>query len=363
VFDANWELDVFGGIRRSIEAADRTVEAAEADRDAVLVSLMAEVGLEYVSYRSLQQRILLANENLKAQQETLGLTRRLFDAGLAPELDVTRAAAQVATTASAIPVLELQAAQSTHRLGVLIGQLPMMLREELAPIGPIPNAPALVGIGLPSELLLRRPDVGRSERQLAAATADIAVARSDLFPRFNILGVAALQSLKGSDLFEWQSRLLSIAPSITWAVFQGGAIRANIALKTATQEELLAAYEGIVLQAFQEVEDALVGFARQQDARTQLEAAVRADARAAELARNLYAQGLTDFLTVLVAEQALYTSQDSLAQSQRDVALNLVALYKAVGGGWEVVPSWRERNPGARGCQAYRCTPRAGAVI
>ena len=273
----------------------------------------------------------------RAQQETLGLTRRLFNAGLAPELDVIRAAAQVATTASAIPVLELQAAQSTHRLGVLIGQLPMMLREELAPIGPIPNAPPLVGIGLPSELLLRRPDVGRSERQLAAATADIAVARSDLFPRFNILGVAALQSLKGSDLFEWQSRLLSIGPSITWPVFQGGAIRANIALKSATQEELLAAYEGIVLQAFQEVEDALVGFARQQDVRTQLEAAVRADARAAELARNLYAQGLTDFLTVLVAEQALYTSQDSLAQSQRDVALNLVALYKAVGGGWEVV--------------------------
>src|SRR5207237_1432212 len=175
-FDANWEVDVFGGNRRAVEAADASVQAAEDDRNAVLVSLLGEVGLEYVSYRSLQQRIALANQNVSAQQATLDLTRRLFNAGLAPELDVQRAAAQVATTASTIPLLEQQAAQAMHVLGVLIGQPPMMLREELTAVGPIPKPPAQVAVGLPSELLLRRPDVARSERQLASQTAQIGVA-------------------------------------------------------------------------------------------------------------------------------------------------------------------------------------------
>jgi outer membrane protein, multidrug efflux system len=334
-FDANWEVDVFGGNRRSVEAADASVEAAEDERNAVLVSLMGEVGVEYVTYRSLQQRIALATQNLAAQQGTLDLTRRLFNAGLAPELDVQRAAAQVATTASTIPLLEQQAAQVMHALGVLIGQPPMTLQPELAAVGPIPKPPAQVAVGLPSELLLRRPDVARSERQLAAQTAEIGVATRDLFPRFFISGAASLQSVRGSDFFDWESRLLSLGPSVSWPIFEGGRIQANIALQTATQQELLAAYEAVVLQAFQDVEDALVAFSHEQAARAQLEAAVRANARATDLARRLYGQGLTDFLTVLVAEQSLFTSQDTLAQSERDVALELVALYKAVGGGWE----------------------------
>jgi len=278
---------------------------------------------------------VLAQQNVAVQQGTLDLTRRLFNAGLAPELDVQRAAAQLATTASTIPLLEQQAAQAMHALGILIGQPPMTLADELTAVGPIPKPPAKVGVGLPSELLLRRPDVARSERQLAAQTAQIGVATRDLFPRFFITGVASLQSVRSSDFFDWQSRLLSIAPSVSWPVFEGGRIRANIALQTATQQEALAAYEGAVLQAFQDVEDALVAFSHEQATRAQLQDAVRANRRAAELARNLYSQGLTDFLTVLVAEQSVFTSQDTLAQTERDVALQLVALYKAVGGGWE----------------------------
>jgi len=343
-FDANWEVDVFGGNRRAVEAADASVEAAEDDRNAFLVSLMGEVGLEYVTYRSLQQRIALANQNLAAQQGTLDLTRRLFSAGLAPELDVQRAAAQVATTASTIPLLVQQAAQAMHALSVLIGEPPMTLREELAAVGPIPKPPAQVAVGLPSELLLRRPDVARSERQLAAQTAEIGVATRDLFPRFFITGAASLQSVRSSDFFDWQSRLLSIAPSVSWQIFSGGRIRGNIALQTATQHEFLAAYEAAVLQAFQDVEDALVAFSHEQATRAQLEDAVRANERAADLARQAYAQGLTDFLTVLVAEQSVFTSQDTLAQTQRDVALQLVALYKAVGGGWEAAPPMREAS-------------------
>ena len=341
-FDANWEVDVFGGNRRSVEAADASVEAAEDDRNAVVVSLMAEVGLEYVTYRSLQQRIALANQNVTAQQGTLDLTRRLFNAGLAPELDVQRAAAQVATTASTIPILEQQAAQAMHALGILIGQPPMTLQQELAAVGPIPKPPAQVAVGLPSELLLRRPDVARSERQLASQTARIGVATRDLFPRFFISGAASLQSVRGSDFFDWESRLLSIGPSVSWPIFEGGRIRANIALQTAAQQELFAAYEGVVLQAFQDVEDALVAFSHEQATRAQLEEAVRANQRAAELARNLYRQGLTDFLTVLVAEQSVFTSQDTLAQTERDVALEVVALYKAVGGGWDAAATARE---------------------
>jgi len=334
-FDANWEVDVFGGNRRAVEAADASVEAAENDRNAFLVSLMGEVGLEYVTYRSLQQRIALANQNLGAQQKTLDLTRRLFGAGLAPELDVQRAAAQVATTASTIPLLVQQAAQAMHALSVLIGEPPMTLRDELAAVGPIPKPPAQVAVGLPSDLLLRRPDVARSERLLAAQTAEIGVATRDLFPRFFISGAASLQSVRSSDFFDWQSRLLSIAPSVSWQIFSGGRIRGNIALQTATQHELLAAYQAALLQAFQDVEDALVAFSNEQATRAQLEDAVRSNERAADLARQAYAQGLTDFLTVLVAEQSVFTSQDTLAQTQRDVALQLVALYKAVGGGWE----------------------------
>ncbi|HTO68642.1 MAG TPA: efflux transporter outer membrane subunit, partial [Myxococcota bacterium] len=299
-FDANWELDVFGGNRRAVEAADASLEATERDRDAVLVSLLGEVGLEYVTYRSLQQRIALTERNLDAQQKTLELTQRLFGAGLAPELDVQRAAAQVATTAAAIPPLEEQAAQALHGLAVLTGAMPMVLAPELAETKPIPKPPPQVAVGLPSELLLRRPDVARAERQLASQTAEIGVATRDLFPRFFLSGLGGLQSIKSKDFFEWESLATSFGPSVTWPIFQGGRIKANIAFQTEAQQELLAAYREAVLVAFQDVEDALVAFSRQQAARDRLADAVTANKRASELARNLYAQGLTDFLTVLV---------------------------------------------------------------
>lgn len=218
----------------------------------------------------------------------------------------------------------------------------MTLGEELAAVGPIPKPPAEVAVGLPSELLLRRPDVARSERQLAAQTAEIGVATRDLYPRFFITGAAGLQSVHASDFFDWESRALSVGPSVSWQILSGGRIRANIALQTATQQELLAAYQAAVLQAFQDVEDALVAFSHEQATRAELQEAVRANQRAADLARQAYAQGLTDFLTVLVAEQNVFSSQDTLAQTERDVALQLVALYKAVGGGWEPAATAQE---------------------
>lgn len=348
-FDAAWELDVFGGNRRAVEAAEALVQASELNWAAVLVTLLGEVGGDYVNYRSLQQRILIANHNVKTQQDTLALTRRLFAAGLATDLDVARAESQVATTESTIPLFTAQAHKTMHALGVLLGQPPMVLAPELASVAPIPLGPAIVEVGIPSELLLRRPDLRRSERQLAAATASIGVAVRDLYPRFFVTGFGALQSISGSSLFDWASRAGSIGPSISWIAFDAGLTRATISLRTAQEQELLAAYRSVVLQAFQEVEDALVAYDQDQKRRDDLARATDSNQRAADLAVRLYAQGLTDFLSVLQAQFNLFASQDALAQSERDIALDLVALYKALGGGWQSAPATPVDNSAAAG--------------
>ena len=337
-FDASWELDVFGGNRRAVESAQASLEASQFDWASVLVTLMGEVGSNYVTYRTLQQRIRIATDNVKTQQDTLALTRRLFAAGLATDLDVARAEAQVATTESTIPQLTAQAHEVMHFLGVLLAEPPMALAQDLAPVGRIPTGPSMVEVGIPSDLLLRRPDLRSSERQLAAATADIGVAVRDLYPRFFVTGFGALESVKASTVFDWPSRAASIGPSVSWTVFDAGMIRATINLRTAQQEQLLAAYRSVVLQAFQEVENALVAYAEDQKSRDDLATATAANQRAADLARQLYIQGLTDFLSVLQAQFNLFTSQDALAQSEGDIALDLVALYKALGGGWEPAP-------------------------
>jgi len=334
-FDASWELDVFGGNRRAVEAANAQLEAVQFQWDAVLVTLLGEVGSNYVTYRSLQQRIRIANENVKTQHDTLELTQRLFAAGLATDLDVARAESQVATTESAIPQLTAQARQAMHRLSVLLGQPPMTLADELAPVGPIPEGPPAADVGMPSDVLRQRPDVRSAERIVAAATAEIGVAVRDLYPRFFISGLGALQSVSASDLFTWGSRALSIGPSISWIAFDAGLTRATIALRTAQQQEQVAAYRSTVLQAFEEVEDAMVAYAEEQVRRDDLATAVKANQRAADRAVQLYKQGLTDFLSVLQAQLNLFTSEDEFTQSRRDIALDLVALYKALGGGWQ----------------------------
>ena len=221
-----------------------------------------------------------------------------------------------------------------------------------------------MAVGLPSELLLRRPDVARSERQLAAQTAEIGVATRDLFPRFFITGVASLQSVRACDFFDWQSRLLSIGPSISWQIFSGGRIRANIALQTATQQELLAAYEAAVLQAFQDVEDALVAFSHEQATRAQLEDAVRANAarrRPRAAARTARASPTSSPCSS--RSNRVFTSQDTLAQTERDVAIQLVALYKAVGGGWDAAATLRGCQPRAMMSPDARVSIRASSAM
>jgi multidrug efflux system outer membrane protein len=335
-FDASWEIDVFGGNRRAVEAANADIAAAVEDQRDVLVTLLAEVARNYVDLRGFQRQIAVARENLQAQQQTLELTRNRLRGGVSTELDVAQAQAQVATTASQIPTLEAGARQAIHRLGVLAGAHPMTLAAELSPPKAIPQPPPEVPVGMPSELLRRRPDIRRAERQLAATVARVGSATADLFPKFSLTGSLGLQSSKFTNLFEWGSRFWSIGPSVSWPIFDAGRIRGNIAVQNAREEQAVATYEQSVLTALQEVEDALVNYAKEESRRRTLADAADANRRAVDLANQLYAAGRTDFLSVLQAQRDLYASQDALIQSTRSVSTNLITLYKSLGGGWQV---------------------------
>lgn len=338
-FDASWEIDVFGGVRREIEAANADLAAEIENRRDVLVTLLAEVARNYVELRASQRQVVIARANLTAQQETLDLTRVRFDAGLVSDLDVARAEAQVETTASQIPELEASARQSIHLLSVLLGQAPNALTGELLQDTPIPQSPPEVPVGLPSDLLRRRPDVRRAERQLAAATARIGVATADLFPKFSLTGFLGLQSSKINTLTNSGSRNWSILPGVSWPVLDFGRIRSNIGVQNAREEQSLVLYEQTILTSLQEVEDALVSFSQNRIEREKLAGAVDANRRAVDLANQLYKQGLTDFLSVLQVQRDLFASEDALVQSDRDITSDFVALYKALGGGWEMEAS------------------------
>lgn len=335
-FDAAWEIDLFGGVRRAVEAAEADIAASVEDRRSIQVTLLAEVARNYIDLRRIQKQIATARANIESQQETLELTRARFNAGLNTGLDVARAEAQVATSFSQIPALEISLRQTIHRLGVLLGEEPGALSDALSKPLPIPAPPAEVVVGLPSELLRRRPDIRRAERQLAAATARIGVATADLFPRFSLTGAFGLQSATLRDLPEGGSRFFSIGPTLRWPIFAGGRIRANIAVENAREEEAWAEYERTLLLSLEEVENALVAYAREQDRRQSLREAVAANRRAVEIGNELFIRGLANFLDVLESERSLFASESQLDQSEAAVSANLVALYKALGGGWEI---------------------------
>jgi outer membrane protein, multidrug efflux system len=334
-FDANWEIDVFGRVRRSVEAADATVEATVEDRRDVLVTLLGEVARNYIDLRGFQRQLAVARANLKTQQDTLELTQVRFQAGLASDLDVAQQEAQLNTTAAQVPTLESSLKQAAYGLDVLLGLQPGTLWNELAKETAIPNLPPEVLVGLPSELLRRRPDIRRAERQLAAATAQVGAATADLFPKFSLTGIAGLQSVSASDWLSRGSRFWSIGPTISWPVFDAGRIRATIEIRNAQQEQALTQYEKSILSAFQDVETALVNYANEQVRYRSLTDAVAANRRAVTMANELYIRGLNDFLNVLDTQRSLYVTESALTQSQATMATNLVALYKALGGGWE----------------------------
>ncbi|MBF0480866.1 MAG: efflux transporter outer membrane subunit [Desulfovibrionaceae bacterium] len=336
--DAVWELDLFGGQRRQVEAAGAGVAAAvENIRDAQ-VSAAAEVALDYVTLRGYQRQIAVAKDTLAAQQATAAIIRRQKDAGFASALDAASAEATALTTQALIPVLETSARQTIHALSLLLARPPADLVGRLSGDGPQPSAPASLPVGVPSDLLRRRADIREAEAQLHAATAQIGVAVADFFPSFSLTGNVGWSNNLLGLWWAAASRSFSFGPSISWPIFQGGAIQANVRLQEALKDQAYLAYQKTVLTAFQDVENALVALGQEQLRRRALTQAVAANRKAVDLSLVLYAAGQTDFLSVLTAQRALYVNEDALAQSERNVATCLIALYKALGGGWESLP-------------------------
>jgi len=337
-FDAGWEIDLFGGIRRGAEAADADVQAeVEACRN-VLVTLAAEVARNYIDLRASQERIAIARQNLEAQQQTAELTRELFRGGVEGGLPVARAEAQVKATASDIPLLEASARQLIHGLGILLGREPAALLQELSSASSIPPVPPSVPVGVPSDLLRRRPDIRRAEVEIRAATARIGVATAELYPKLELSGALGARA---DDLSSWSSplsRFWSLGPSVTWKLFDNDRTLSDIALKEALQEQTIVAYRQTVLAALQDVENALIASEKESERRELLGDAVAANRRAVELATKLYSEGQTNFLDVLDAQRSLYASEDALVQSTRSLSTHFVALYKSLGGGWQTRP-------------------------
>jgi multidrug efflux system outer membrane protein len=344
-FDASWEIDVFGGVKRDKEAALAQVQAAEEGRRDVLVTLLGDVARSYLELRGTQQQLRILEKTVGSERETLELARARFEAGLATDLDVARAEGLLQATEAERPVLEQRARQALHRLGVLLGKEPGALAAELDTPGSIPPVPPEVPATLPSELLSRRPDLRRAERELAAATARVGVARAELFPRFSIAGSFGRLSEDAGDLGSGASQFWRVIPAVRWPIFSGGRIRANIRVHDARQEQALRQYEKSILTALEEVENALSAYTRELARQDSLRAAVAANRRALDLATDRYTSGLESFLSVLDAQRGVYAAEDQLVQSQRNAAVSLVAVYKSLGGGWSPEPARSAERP------------------
>ena len=333
-FDAGWELDLFGGARRSVEAAEADLQASQENLRDVLVSLLGEVALNYVEVRTYQIRLVVAEANLAAQEEIYQLTQVRYQAGLSDELAIQQARYSLEETRSQIPNLRTGLEEARNRLAVLVGEQPGAVHADLAEPQPIPVPPLKVAVGVPADVLRRRPDVRQAERELAAQTARVGVATADLYPKFALNGSIGLEAFSLGKLFSAHSDTFSGGPRITWPIFDAGAIQQNIEVQSALQEQALAQYEAAVLHTLEEVENALVAYAEEQSRRNTLRKGAEAAQQAVELSTYKYQAGVIDFGDVLDAQRSLLSFQDRLAQSEGTVSSNLITLYKALGGGW-----------------------------
>ncbi len=338
-FDAQWELDIFGRVRRSVEASNDEVDVQDATLRDLSVSLVAEVARNYFELRGLQLQLDVAKKNAENQVKTLEITQVRLNAGRGTALDTSRALAQLDSTRALIPPLESGIAKAIHRLSVLTGQLPDALITSMSPQLSLPKVPENIQIGNPADLLRRRPDIRIAERSLAAATASIGVATADLFPRVTFVGTVALEATMLSGVAAKGSDSYSLGPRISWAALDLGRVYARIRAANINAEASLAQYQQTVLSALEETENALVNYNREKVRLSLLESAAKASVKADELARLRFDEGVSDFLTVLDTELRLLDDQEKLASSQTATATALVAVYKALGGGWEVMSS------------------------
>jgi multidrug efflux system outer membrane protein len=337
-FDGLWELDLFGRVRRNVEAARADVGAAAATLQDARVSVIAEVARDYFILRGLQDELALTQRNADNQFSSLKLTRTRLEAGRGNELDTSRAEAQWQTTVASIPSLQATIATTSYRLSVLTGRQPTALSAKLSSPAPLPALPPLNAIGTPEQLLRRRPDVRAAERRLAGATARVGVAVGDLFPKVTLVGQVGYFAPTFGDFGQSEARFFSVGPSISWAAFDLGRVRARISSAKAQTDAALAAYEGAVLGALEDTEGALISYGRAQSRRDALQVAAAASDKAADLARRRFEGGLIDFLEVLDAERTALSAELLLSQSRTDAATSLIAVYKALGAGRQAAP-------------------------
>jgi NodT family efflux transporter outer membrane factor (OMF) lipoprotein len=330
-----WELDLWGRVRRSVESADASLQASVENYRDILVLLYADVAINYINVRTLQERIQFAENNLKAQAATLELTQNRFDSGLVPALDVSQSKLNLFRTKSILPPLRQQLVEAINRLSVLLGEMPYALQQELEQSKPIPSVSGDLVIGVPAELLRQRPDIRRAERELAAQNARIGAVTAELYPTLTLPGTLAVEST-GGDLFSGANTLYSFGPQLRWSIFNGKRIRSQINAEEAATRAALHLYEQALLLALEEVEDTMSAYANEKDRIQSLEVAASSAQKSVDLVTELYKSGLTDFQNVLNMERALLEQQDELATSHGLVGSYLVGVYKALGGGWKM---------------------------
>jgi NodT family efflux transporter outer membrane factor (OMF) lipoprotein len=334
-FDATWELDIWGKVHRQVESADAQAEAAEEQRRAVLVSSLAEVARDYMQLRGIQMQIKIARENVVTSEDILKVTHERRDRGLVTGLDVETAAAQVDSVRAQLPDLQRQQSESINALSLLLGEPPGELAGELVSPGALPPTPPRLPVGIPSDLARRRPDIRQAEAQLHAATADMGVAIGQFYPSVSLNGSVGFQALDLKNLWKGTSLQYAMGPNITLPIFEGGQLKAQLAMRTAQQKEAAIAYHETVLKAWHDVVNALVAYRTEREREARLVSQTEHARSALNLARDRYNQGVAQFITVLDAERTLLQAEQEAATSATNVAVDLVALYKALGGGWE----------------------------
>jgi NodT family efflux transporter outer membrane factor (OMF) lipoprotein len=336
-FDASWELDLWGHVARQIEAADAQLVATAESRRDTLVSSLAELARDYVNLRGTQSLIRIAKDNLRVEQEILDVTRVRQEKGLVTGLDVESAAAQVESVKAQIPQLQSQEVQGINTISLLLGEPPLALSRDLIATRAVPSNPPRVPIGLPSELARRRPDIRMAEAQLHAATANIGVAVAEFYPSVRLNGSPTLQALAPKDIFKGSSlQYMNVGPSVTLPIFEGGRLKSNLVLQEKRQQEAAIAYHKAVLSAWHDVVNALTAYKSEQLRRERLKAQVSHAREALMLARSRYDQGVAEFTTLLDDARTVLQAEQQYAQSTTNVSVDLIALYKALGGGWEL---------------------------
>jgi len=338
---AAWELDFWGKFRRAVESADASLLGAVADYDNALVTLTAEVATSYIQLRTYEERLKIAHENAVIQRESLRLAEAKFRGGATTQRDVEQAKTLLASTEATIPALQILVEQAEHSLSLLLGKVQGQLDEILAESRGIPSPPPDVAVGIPAELLRRRPDIRSAELQAAAQCAQVGVAKADLYPHFSLQGSFGFLStdvgrFKLEDMFLWKSRTGSLGPSFQWDVLNYGRLTNNVRVQDALFQQAILTYQQAVLRAQKEVEDALIGFLRAQEQAKLLKESTEAATRSLKLAMAQYREGMTDFTTVFTAQQALLEQQNNWVSTLGDIGLNLVSLYRALGGGWQL---------------------------